>query len=57
MTHVGNTLPQPIIALEKFLEDDSDVPDGIDAQLTFDGTAGSTNVVVVVRQQDVKRDE
>jgi hypothetical protein len=37
----SSTLPQPIVVLETFLQDSSDVPDEIAAQLTFNSTAGT----------------
>jgi RHS repeat-associated protein len=37
----SSTLPQPIIVLETFLQNSSDVPDEITAQLTFNSTAGT----------------
>ena len=37
----SGTLPEPIIVLETFLQETSDVPDEIKAKLTFNGTAGT----------------
>jgi len=42
LVYNSNTLPKPIVVLETFLRDDSAVPEEIEAQLTFNGTAGTT---------------
>jgi YD repeat-containing protein len=42
LVYQSNTIPQPIVAIETSLLSGSTVPDDIDAQLTFNGTAGST---------------
>ena len=41
LVYNSDTIPEPIVALETFLESGSSVPDEIDAQLTFDSTAGT----------------
>ena len=41
LVYDSSTLPQPIIVLETFLQDDSDVPDEISAELTFDSSVGT----------------
>lgn len=41
LVYDSTTLPQPIIVLETFLRDDSSVPDAINAQLTFNSSAGT----------------
>lgn len=42
LLYQSNTLPEPIVAVDTSLLSGSMVPTDIDAQLTFDGTAGTT---------------
>jgi hypothetical protein len=42
LLYQSNTLPKPIVVIETSLLSGSSVPDDIDAQLTFNGTAGTT---------------